>query len=1742
MFVASLCAGAVCSWGGVRINELVAAPSTRLLQRTTNGMWQVGTGTPWMQPAFDDTFWPSAGGSFGYAYGLVYSNDLAGELTGPTMTLYMRRPFYVANPAAYASSTMSLAMDYDAGFIAYLNGREVRRKNMGAPGSFAFFDQPARNPHPAGTNATWGIGVVSNLLVAGTNWLAVQVHGWTNQSFGASVSLHVDGGAELVSENAMWKYFVGRHEPSGGIIDGVSPPSSIRGREWTLATYPVDAIWMLGPGGFGYGFPDLGTDVEFDMRDVCNTLYVRRTFVVTPEIAAMTNLVRFMVNWDDGYVAYLNGLEFARTNLGAAGSFVPYTMGATASRSSTATLTQSLASAQAMLIPGTNVLAIELHNVNPYDADARIVADLAVAGGPTLVAHGDDWRYFVGVESPVPEPDPDDMLIEPEFADWIELYNDGAAGVSLSGWKLSDDKDWKAFWVLPDTAFLPAGGYLTLLCTGHDLRSSTSTVWHTNFRLDPDGDYVGLRNAADAVVSEISPKYPKQSPFHSYGWDTNAAAWRYFLTPSPGACNTGTVFTLMCDKPKFGQKAGWYTNSIAVTLSTDTPGAQIRYTSDGTDPSSNSALYAGGIGLSTACSLRVRAFLTNAVPSPVETRTFLVNQPTNLLAAPAVMLVGDPAETLFKSNGVTAVVGGAYDTNAVWYALTEDDYHIPRVRGRNVERPVSIEFGYPGSNSFEQADAGLRIAGSTYTRPRYRLQNMSNTWYGSAVDQRPQFNLYFRSEYGPEPISFPFIPDVGKESYESIRLRGGHNDNVQPFVHDELARRLMSDTGQPAARGLMAALYVNGIFRCYYNPAERYDTRFFQERFGGTNEWDIINHAGLTSGDNIAWNNLLNFAQTNNFTVLSNYQRICTMVDVDNLIDYILVNAYLETTDWPNNNWYAARERSATGRFRFHEWDAEMNCGHYGGRSNDYPIFTAILNPAPRTSPSAFIYARLRTNHEFRVRFADRIHKHLFNGGALSESNVLGRATGLKAELNPLMRYVRNQDVQIEWFTNWAPSRPEFLFAELMTNKFWVYPGPPLFVTPGGQATNGTAVTLSNTNGAGTVYYAFDGADPRAVGGAVAGTAYTNAIVLDRSRYILARVLDGTNWSPVAEATYSTELPALVITELMYNPTSTNQTEFIELYNYGSTPIPLAPVSLTDGVSFHFADGVVTSIAPGEYVLVVQNLAAFAAAYNTNGLKIAGSYTGKLANEGETLTLMHDFFGVLQQFTFKDGWYPQTDGDGFTLTIRDPAQDRALWDAAAGWKPGAIAGGSPGAADPGGIPDPGAVVVNELLAHTDASAVGDWIELYNTTVADIPIGGWYLSDNPSNPRLYRIPSNTILGAHGFAVFDTSNHFGRAELGTNAFSFSEYGESAVVSSGLTTNGVPTGYRDTRTFGASEREVTFGRYVRSDGKEVFVAQKAATKGAFNAGPRVGPLLVSEILYLPATNRFEYVEVYNCSTSAIPLYDPAAPTNQWRMTGGIGFVFPASQTSAPFSTFVVTATNAAAFRAAYGLPGDYPVYGPFTGRLNNAGEGVRIEMPLGFDLTNRPYAEIDLIQYEGVAPWPVPTNGVSIERIRLADFGNDPVNWRIGSLNGTPGPRLGEDSDGDGFPDAWEGTNGFNPLVANAPGADTDGDGQPDSAEFTAGTGPRNASDFFAMNVLVSNRIPVVEFLARTAAGAGYDTWNRFYSLDRAAGLMPTGWVCVGSCSNVPGTNQLVRQIDTGATSGPAFYRGRVWMVPR
>jgi hypothetical protein len=316
------------------------------------------------------------------------------------------------------------------------------------------------------------------------------------------------------------------------------------------------------------------------------------------------------------------------------------------------------------------------------------------------------------------------------------------------------------------------------------------------------------------------------------------------------------------------------------------------------------------------------------------------------------------------------------------------------------------------------------------------------------------------------------------------------------------------------------------------------------------------------------------------------------------------------------------------------------------------------------------------------------------------------------------------------------------------------------------------------------------------------------------------------------------------------------------------------------------------------------------------------------------------------------------------------------------------------------------IVINELLAHSH-DVEPDWIELYNVSSVPVDLGGWTLSDDENDLTKYRIPAGTIIEPNDYLVFYEDQHFGNVDDPNvaNPFKMSENGEVLYVYSGQDKT-----FGEclvVESFGASETGTSFGRYLKSTGTYNFVPMSEPTPGAANAYPLVGPIVINEIMYRPASDGdAEYVELLNISNGPVTLFDFDA-LEPWRFVDGAGieFAFP---TDMPLTVLagqhVVLARDRWLVRQMFGVQSDIPVYEWDSGRLANSGEKLRLLKPGDVDEAGTRYwIEADRVNYsdgahgesfeDGFDPWPREADGfgMSLNRLSPLRYGNDPNNWQ-------------------------------------------------------------------------------------------------------------------------------------------------------
>lgn len=613
-----------------------------------------------------------------------------------------------------------------------------------------------------------------------------------------------------------------------------------------------------------------------------------------------------------------------------------------------------------------------------------------------------------------------------DYSDWIEIHNRTNRPVNLAGWALTDDPNQPDKWTFPDIT-LDRQGYLVVFASGKDRKTvEPGSKLHTNFGLSKTGDFLALYNTFERrFMDEISPQFPKQVKDVSYGRYGDQVVFGFFSTPTPGGPNEQTnEWTDAVARVEFSVERGFYDEPFNLELHTATPGATIRYTTDGSEPTeTHGATYTQPLTIETTTLVRATAFKPGYRPSYVDTHSYIfldavLTQPAQPPGFPpdwgthvidfAGYTAGSPVIADYEMD--PEVVNDPRYSGRLKDALKSipsislvmdqksfyDLYSNPRERGVTWERPASVELIDPtGRQQGFQINAGLRIQGGV-GRWEYMPKH--------------SFRLFFKEQYGATKLEYPIFPNSPVERFDTLILRGGVNRSYagRPreqgsvnheeavYTRDEWLRASQIAISGVGSHGTFVHLYLNGLYWGLYNLVERPDASFTSAYFGGNKEdWFAAQH-GVTitatgelpgasiSGSRERFDTLHRLARNGGLEDPAKYELIKTYLDTTEFIDYVILNWYAGNIDWTNNNWYVGVQ-GPTGQVKYFAWDAE-NTWDKGAR-----IYWGNADVPGRPNLTKPLFEALIKNSDFKMELADRLYKHLFNNGPLTDANAQAR-------------------------------------------------------------------------------------------------------------------------------------------------------------------------------------------------------------------------------------------------------------------------------------------------------------------------------------------------------------------------------------------------------------------------------------------------------------------------------------------------------------------------------------------------------------------------------------------------------------------------------------------------------------------------------------------------------------------------------------------------------------------------------
>ncbi|MGK0185493.1 MAG: hypothetical protein ACI9R3_001271 [Verrucomicrobiales bacterium] len=713
-----------------------------------------------------------------------------------------------------------------------------------------------------------------------------------------------------------------------------------------------------------------------------------------------------------------------------------------------------------------------------------------------------------------------------DSSDWLELYNTGEQALNLSGYFLTDDADAPRKWPMPAVS-LPAKSFLIVFASGKD-RTDPAGELHADFQLNrAEGSYLALtrESAPDSIeIMSVYDQYPQQQEDVSFGIASirPLVSLGFFRSPTPGEANAeaDSIDGFVADT-KFSVRRGLFSDAFELTITSATAGATIIYTIDGSSPSADNGFSvpatAGGatptasLPISTTTIVRAMATKVGWAATNIDTQSYIF--PEAVLLQDGSALEGrrwghagvdwemDPAIVAHEDPESRVVVGDLLRLPTISVALPFDnmfgDNGIyppgPGIAQDGVERDCAIEYLNPNGSPVTpndgdavQTDGSIQIVGGSSTG-RWKSDNLS-------------MRLKFASD-----LDYPLFGDEGAKSFDTLVLDarlnhawhyGGGSSPTQQreralFVRDQLVADLQRNLGGYSPRGHHVHFYINGIYWGIRMLHERPDDNFAASYLGGDNaDYDVMKHRSSTvvAGSRNSYRNLLSLA-AKDLSEPENYVAVTKVLQIDEFINYMLVNFYAGNSDWAHQNWYASYNREdPNGKWRFHSWDAE----HTFKSPNDNNT-TKNDSGGP-----TYVHQRLTRNAEYKLQFADQIQEHFFNGGALTVDAATAafmrridaidlpiRAQSARWGDNQRSRPYTRGDEWIEerdrLLQDFFPARTARLLSQLRSRKLYPAIDAPVFSQHGGNAPSAYQLAMTASEDA-VIYFTTDGSDPRTTG------------------------------------------------------------------------------------------------------------------------------------------------------------------------------------------------------------------------------------------------------------------------------------------------------------------------------------------------------------------------------------------------------------------------------------------------------------------------------------------------------------------------------------------------------------------------------------------------------------------------------------------------------------------------------------
>lgn len=529
-----------------------------------------------------------------------------------------------------------------------------------------------------------------------------------------------------------------------------------------------------------------------------------------------------------------------------------------------------------------------------------------------------------------------------QYEDWIELYNNSASAINISGYFLSDDATNPTKYQIPAATSINANGYILFWASGRNVNNGSS--FHTNFKLtQTTTEEIVLSNTLGVIIDSLTIR-PNQVNHARGRFPDGSATWQVFTNPTPGINNT-VGYSGYAETPTFSLQAGVYPNAQVLTISTSSAALTVRYTSNGEDPNASSTQYTGPININSNTIIKAASFSSSAAirPSFIETNTYLIGVSHTM---PIVSLGSLDYDNLFNNIMPEIVSSCEYFNSAGVFqfeAVGESDPH--------------------GNDSWAYPQKGV--------------------------------DFVVRDQYGYDnDIDYQLFPTKPRTKFQRFMLKAGASDNY-PFtggpgchLRDAFIQTLAekANLNVDLRSNDHCIVYINGQYWGLYEMREKVNDPDYTDYYWGQKEEDLdfLSYWGglnVRYGSADDWNDLYSYMMANDLSVPANYNAVAARFDIASVIDYIVLNTWSVNSDWINWNtmWWRGRGNPEV-KWKYALWDMD-NTFNLGQNFSGWPTTgfdadpCALDNNFENAGPNEGhldMFNRLMANPEFKQRYVNR--------------------------------------------------------------------------------------------------------------------------------------------------------------------------------------------------------------------------------------------------------------------------------------------------------------------------------------------------------------------------------------------------------------------------------------------------------------------------------------------------------------------------------------------------------------------------------------------------------------------------------------------------------------------------------------------------------------------------------------------------------------------------------------------------